>query len=369
VKNLRIIALALTWALAGCGPNTGADQATELAEVVDAWRERTPVPGVVMAVSGAGFGEQIVASGTLTRGGSEPVKTNTQFRVGSVTKTVLASVVLQLVEEGRVALDDPVLGVRPVSDPQLAGLLENVTVRDLLGHTSGLPDSARSPELIGMLQSDPDHVWTDDQVLALVSRSQREFVPRTAFGYSNTNYVVLGNVIEELTGRPWWAEARSRVLDPLDMNDSYMAGFEPATGSPAPGYFDTDNDGFTEELASTWPALETSEGAAGALVSTVPDLLSFARGLFGAELISETALDEMTTPGPFATRYTGYGLGIEITTPDLETTVWGHGGFVPGYRAILWHAPVPDLTIVVLTNESRSRPDGLAELALGIATG
>lgn len=104
-------------------------------------------------------------------------------------------------------------------------------------------------------------------------------------------------------------------------------------------------------------------------MSTVPDLLTFASGLFGGSVLPVTALEEMTTPGPFASRHTGNGLGLEITTPDLETTIWGHGGFVPGYRAVLWHAPEPDLTIVVLTNESRSRPDGLAELGLGIATG
>jgi D-alanyl-D-alanine carboxypeptidase len=367
VKRSRVVALALTWAMTACGVN-GADQTTELVAVVDGWRERTPVPGVVVAVSGPGVDEQLIASGTLQRGGSEPVTVTTPFRTGSVTKTLLASVVMQLVEEDRIALEDLVLSVRPVSDPALAGLLENVTIRDLLGHTSGLPDSGRSPELIGLLQSDPDHVWTPDQVLTLVARSRQEFAPGTAFGYSNTNFLLLGSLIEEVTGSPWWAEARSRILDPLEMHDSYIAGFEAAQGFLAPGYFDTDNDGFTEELDTTWPALETSEGAAGALVSTAPDLLSFARGLFGGHIISEVSLEAMTTPGRFGSRYTNYGLGVEITSPDLETTVWGHGGFVPGYRAILWHAPVLDLTIIVLTNESRSRPDGLAELALGIAT-
>lgn len=78
-------------------------------------------------------------------------------------------------------------------------------------------------------------------------------------------------------------------------------------------------------------------------------------------------LEQMATPGSFSSRHSGYGLGIEISKPDLETTVWGHGGFVPGFRAVLWHAPVPDVTVIVFTNESRSRPDGLAELALQIA--
>jgi D-alanyl-D-alanine carboxypeptidase len=211
-------------------------------------------------------------------------------------------------------------------------------------------------------------MWTADEVFSLVSESQREFAPGTAFGYSNTNYLLLGEVIEGVTGNPWWEETRTRILNPLDMGDSYMAGFEPAEGQLAPGYFDLDNDGFTEELRMTWPGLETTEGAAGALVSTITDLLRFAQGLFGGQVVRRTTLDLMTSPGSFSSRHTGYGLGIEILKPDLETTVWGHRGFVPGYRAVLWHAPGHDVTVIVLTNESRSRPDGLAELALRIAS-
>jgi D-alanyl-D-alanine carboxypeptidase len=114
-----------------------------------------------------------------------------------------------------------------------------------------------------------------------------------------------------------------------------------------------------------WPALETSEGASGALVSTAPDLIRFMKALTGGDLISDSSRQTMTTAGRFSSRLTGYGLGVEILKPDLETVVWGHGGFVPGHRSVLWHVADNGLTVVVLTNESRSRPDALAELVLG----
>jgi D-alanyl-D-alanine carboxypeptidase len=367
MKLCRIFAGALV--LTACSTGVSADVPAELAATAEAWRERTPAPAVVMAVAGPAVGEHLIASGTLHREGEQPVTISTPFRVASITKMLVASVALQLVEEGRLSLDDSVSSLASSDEAKaLEGLLDGVRVRDLLGHTSGLPDSARSPQLVEALQTDPDVVWTAGEVFNLVSKSQREFAPGTAFGYSNTNYLLLGEVIEGVTRNAWWEETRTRILNPLEMVDSYMAGFERAEGTLAPGYFDMDNDGFTEELKMTWPALETTEGAAGALVSTVSDLLRLAEGVFKGKLVRAATLEQMTTPGAFSSRYTGYGLGIEILKPDLETTVWGHRGFVPGYRAVLWHAPVPDLTVIVLTNESRSRPDGLAELALRIAS-
>ena len=350
-----------------CSTGSSGEVATELTATIDAWRERTPAPAVVVAVAGPAIGEHLIASGTLHRDAADPAAVRTPFRAASITKMLVATVVLQLVEEGRVRLDDFVGEAPRGSGDGLDSMLDGVRVRDLLRHTSGLPDSARSPRLVDLLKSDPGAQWTTERVLTMVSESEPEFPPATAFGYSNTNYLVLGEIIEGATGNTWWEEARARILDPLDMVDSYMAGFEPRRGPIAPGYFDLDNDGFTEELDPHWPALETTEGAAGALVSTAPDLLRFAQGLFSGNLLSEATLQEMTTPGPFSSRHTGYGLGVEVSKPDLATTVWGHGGFLPGYRAILWHAPDPGVTVVVWTNESRSRPDGLAELALRIA--
>ena len=360
------IAVALSAVgLGACAPGAtwSGNVESTMAATVAAWRQRTPVPAVVAMVSGPGVGNHVVAGGTLYRGGEERVTVDTRFRAASVTKMLVATVVLQLQDEGRLSLDEAVAKSLPVDAP-VSSMLRGVTVRDLLAHTSGLPDVNRSAELTRSLIDDPGRRWTTAEVLRLATDKRPEFPPGSAYGYSNTNYLVLANLIEQVTGRPWHREIRERILDPLGMTDSFIAGFEEPTAPLAPGYFDLDNDGFTEKVADPWPALETSEGAAGALVSTASDIVTFLKGLAGGKLVPRPLVDEMTKAGPYASRYTGYGLGVEVSRPDMETRVWGHGGYLPGFRAVAWHVPSRDMTVVVLTNETRSRPDGLAELLL-----
>jgi D-alanyl-D-alanine carboxypeptidase len=364
----RVLALAALLALAACRPAAQASSpGDDMARAVEAWRQRAQVPGVVAMVSVEGRAGRILVSGTERRGGGRAVTQDSQFRVASITKLLVATVVVQLGEEGRLGLDDSVLVHLPAPTP-VDKMLKGVTVRNLLAHTSGLPDSGRSTELVEAIVDRPDHPWTVDGVLKIVAKSDPEFAPGSAYDYSNTNYLVLGEVIEGATGRPWHTEVRERILDPLGMTGSYIAGLEEPSGRLIPGYFDLDNDGETQLVPARWPALETSEGAAGALVSTAPDLMRFLEAFTAGELVPPPAVRRMTSPGRFAARHSGYGLGVELLRPDLENRVWGHGGLVPGYRAVLWHLPARRMSVVVLTNESRSRPDGLAEILLRTAS-
>lgn len=180
--------------------------------------------------------------------------------------------------------------------------------------------------------------------------------------------MLLGEVIRVVTGHTWAAEVPRRILDPLRMRDTYVPG-DSASGAPepavVPGWFDVDGDGNQENVESggSGPAQDTSEGAAGAIVSTAGDLLDFGHALFYGRLVSDTALAAMTAEGPHHPRFSNYGLGIEIRRPDYQTTTWGHGGFLPGFRSALRYLPEEDLLVVVLTNDSRADPDDLAELA------
>jgi D-alanyl-D-alanine carboxypeptidase len=364
----RTIALLAVLALAACRPEAQAASNPQdaLQTAVDSWRLRTPVPGVVAIVSQEGAPDRVVVSGTEHRGGGEAVTVDSRFRAASITKLLVATVVLQLADEGLLELDDAASSHLPRPLP-IDSLLDRVTVRHLLSHTSGLPDSGRSPELTKALVDRPEHRWRVDDVLRIVAKRAPEFTPGSNYDYSNTNYLVLGELIEGVTGRPWHAEVRQRILDPVGMAGSYVAGVEEPTGPLTPGYFDLDNDGNTQEVPAPWPALETSEGAAGSLVSTAPDLMKFIQAFAAGELVPAEGVDRMTAPGPHAARHTGYGMGVEVLRPDLENRAWGHGGVVPGYRAILWHVPAKKTSVVVLTNESRSRPDGLAEILLRTA--
>jgi D-alanyl-D-alanine carboxypeptidase len=332
-----------------------------LADIEDGWRRRAAVPGVVVAVQHGGGRPGVRASGSTLRGGGSPLPADARFRVASITKTFVAVVVLQLVREHRLGLDDAAARHLPGTRG-----LDGVTIRQLLAHTSGIPEYAAVDEDFppGLVR-DRNRRWSAGELVALATTARPDFLPGTDYHYSNTGYLVLGEVIRAVTGRTWAAEVRSRILDPLGMRDSYVAGAEP--GPPVvPGYFDADGDGDEEnvETGADWPSLTTSEGAAGALVSTAADLARFAGALFGGRLLDEASLAEMTADRPFHGRGSNYGLGVEIERPDRSTTVLGHGGFLPGFRSTLWHEPATGVTVVVLADDASANTADLAELVL-----
>ncbi len=334
---------------------------SDLAAIQDGWRRRAGVPGVVVAVRDGAGPTWTRASGTATREGTAPLDPDARFRVASITKTFVAVVVLQLAAEGRLGLDDP-------ASRYVRGTpgLDGVTIRQLLDHTAGLPDYSAAQEGFGPgLLRDRDRHWTARELLTISSSVQRDFPPGSDYAYSNSNYVALGLVVEAVTGTSWAAQVRTRIIDPLHLGATYVAGAERGPAVTA-GYGDGDNDGDVENLETgrEWASLATSEGPAGALVSTAGDLATFADALFHGRLVDGSALRDMTTPTSHHPRAAGYGLGVEITRPDWTTTVWGHGGFLPGFRSTMWYVPTLDRVVVVLTNDSRGDTADLAELLL-----
>jgi D-alanyl-D-alanine carboxypeptidase len=328
--------------------------------LVDSWRSRAGVPAVAFAVEDRNRQRHLGASGTRQMNGGGRIPPDMPFRVASITKLFVATVVLQLVEEGRLELDDPVSRYAP--DVPSNG----ATIRQLLNHTSGVPDYSMTQGLGKQLLGNRQRRWSTSDVYALIAKVEPDFAPGRGYQYSNTNYVVLGDVIAATTGTTWAKEVRRRVLDPLQLEDTYIAGSEPPRGDVVPGYFDADNDGDVEDVGAgrPWPALETSEGPAGAIVSTAPDLLTFGRALFEGRLVRAPALRQMLAEGPHHPRNSNYGLGVEILRPDYRTTIWGHGGLLPGYRSVLWYVPSEAAVVVVLVSDSRANPYDLAELLI-----
>jgi D-alanyl-D-alanine carboxypeptidase len=359
------IAAALVLGLAGLASRVRSDTVTSagtgLPQMVQRWRARAGVPAVTLAVDAPDRPLVLAASGTGLRDGGPPVTVDAQFRVASITKLFVATVVLQLAEEGKLRLDDPL--ARYV--PSFPGG-NRITLRQLLNHTSGVPDFELADRFGEGLLADRQRRWRTDQILALVSNVRLDFAPGTRYRYSNTGYVLLGAVVGAVTGSTWAAQVRRRIIDPLHLQHTHVAGAEPVPGGVLPGYFDTDKDGDEEniETGGPWPSLETAEGPAGAIVSTAADLAVFGGALFRGRLLGPETLRQMLAEGPHHPRNSNYGLGVEISRPDYRTTVWGHGGALPGFRSALWYVPERDTVIVVLTNDWRANPQDLAELAL-----
>ncbi len=359
-----LTAFALILVTAGCAQFAMSVDGTpdeELQQLLDRWRQRADVPAVTLAVDGPARSRFVTASGTEERGGGTAVTTDAQFRVASTTKLFVATVVLQLVEEGRLSLDAPVSAYVPGFRHA-----RGVTIRQLLNHTSGIPDFTRTDHFHEGLLEHRDREWSTDELLALVADVRRDFAPGTDYLYSNTGYLLLGRVIDTVTGSPWAAEVRRRIFDPLRLQHTYVAGAEPVPAGVLPGYIDVDMDGDVEnvETGGSWPALETAEGPAGAIVSTAGDLAAFAGALFRGRLLSPSTLEQMVAEGPHHPRNANYGLGVEIARPDYRLTVWGHGGFTIGFKSAQWYVPKQDLVVVVLANDARANTSDLAELVV-----
>ncbi|MBW4717948.1 serine hydrolase domain-containing protein [Saccharothrix obliqua] len=266
------------------------------------------------------------------------------FRIGSVTKTFVATVVLQLVDEGRVALDDPISRyVDGVPDGAA------ITVRQVLDHTSGLYDYAHERDWSTNRWRGTARFrsYQPRELLDVAFGHPANFPPGTSWRYSNTNYVVAGLLIERVTGRPYGVEVGRRVIEPLGLRHTSVPGNRPWLPHPhARGY--TEVDGRLVDATLMNPSLDW---AAGEMISTAEDLSRFLDALLGGRLLSPASLAAMRT-----TQSTGsifaYGLGLQRFDLPCGRSVWGHGGELIGYltyalrdddgkRAVLSYNPLP----------------------------
>ena len=355
-RTLALIVLLVT--IGACARPDPVNAAKDLPALLEAWHARSGAVGVAMAVAGPGGDVWVGARGMADRDAGLALQVDHQFRIGSITKTFTAVVALQLVEEGKLGLDDPVT-VHIPGFPW-GGV---VTVRQLLGHTSGIPDYQSVHGFNDWQRTDRHRRWTADQLVGLVAEQKLAFAPGARFAYSNTNYALLGQVIQAATGIPWAAQVRRRILDPLGMTRTFIPSVETVPGGVIPGYLDTDGDGRTENVGGgSWPALETEGEALGNIVSTVEDLLRFDLALFRGELLDPAPLDMMVT----ADRE--YGLGVQHWQPTTDTRAVGHSGSEPGFGANMSYLPDHDVAIVVLTNDSNADPTDLTAVAARLLT-
>ncbi len=248
------------------------------------------------------------------------------FRVGSITKVFTAVTVLTFVDDGVIDLDDP--AVDHVTRFEVPA---GVTVRDLLRHRSGIYNVTDLPGHFDQVMEIPGRVWTPEERLDLIADRGPRFEPGSRFGYSNTNYLVLGVLIEEATGLGYHEVVRARILDPIGMRSTYLDGFE---DGPAP--FDPyDGNVFGVNGSSDYTSIATAAWAAGGMVSSAPDLHRLFSALYDGSILSEGSLAEMTAGDQ-------YGLGVELS--GWADGLLGHGGAIPGYNTLVRYSVDADVT-------------------------
>ncbi|MFB7266430.1 serine hydrolase domain-containing protein [Streptomyces nojiriensis] len=250
-----------------------------------------------------------------------------QVRVGSTTKTFTAVVVLQLVAEGKVGLDDKV-------DTHLPGLVRGegidgrgITVRELLQHTSGIPDYENEVDS-AFLQR---RYLEPRDILDIALRKKADFAPGTSWAYSNTNYVLAGLIVQKVTGRPLAEEIDKRVVRAVGLRHTYFpaAGDTTVRERHPRGYRQEAAGGPWRDVTDIDPS---ASWAAGQMISTNSDLNRFYTALLAGDLLEDAQLAEMRTTVPLGDTGAGYGLGIMSRPLSCGGLYWGHGGDIMGYE-------------------------------------
>jgi D-alanyl-D-alanine carboxypeptidase len=328
---------------------------------LDRWRAKTGSPGVSVSIVFADGSTWDGVSGLADVRSRRPVTPDTAFAVASVSKTFTAALILDLVADGRLALDRSARSYLP-SLP----IDKRITIRQLLDHTSGLRDFFLDRRIDPALQGDPSRTWTPAMAFRYVGKLLGK--PGTVWHYSNTNYLVLGMVAEAVGGAPVADQLRTRFFDPLGMGDTWYQAVERPRASLATAY----------QLRGTKPtakpvplsdgsdiapftAVVTAAGAAGSIASTGPDLARWVGALYGGDALSPAAralllghiADTSALHPPIP-----YGFGVQAVSIAGHPTL-GHSGRFLGARAAVRWLPRERVAIAVVTNQSRKDPGAL----------
>jgi D-alanyl-D-alanine carboxypeptidase len=331
-----------------------------LQAALDAGRAALAAPGIQASVIFADGRQWTGVAGVADLATGRPLTPDTPFAIASVSKTFLAADVLLLVDAGLLSLDDAPARLLPATLVADAPIDPLITVRMLLDHTSGLGDYLTSRSLDDAVRADPLAVWTPAQSLAHVGPKAGK--PGQGYHYANTNYVLLGLIVEQITGRTLAAELRARFFEPLALaSASYQGAEPPAAELPtsyrySSGRLEAKPQDVTDGTdIRPFTAITTATGAAGSLAMSARDLAHWARALYGglvlppellALMIADAAVTQTLKPAY------PYGLGVQVFTIDGRIT-YGHSGRLVGARSIVRWFPDAGVAIAIVTNQSR----------------
>jgi len=348
---LIFLFLALAVACPSCGtPSFTSEQQQEIEREIGKVMSENDIPGAVVGIWVPGEGTLILERGKADiETGRAPTRTD-QFRIGSNTKTFTNTVLLQLVDEGKVALDDTLDRYFPDVPNS-----NNITIRELCNMTSGLANYSDDDGFQEAMEDDPFRKWKPGELVEIAISLDPYFPPGQGFHYSNTNTVLLGMIIEQVTGNAVRAEIRQRIIKPLGLESTTFPTGPDMTGEYSRGYYADEDSG---ELVDVTNSYDPSWAwTAGAMVSELVDMKTWVEALGNGELLSRSTQDERLkwTDTNLEDVPLKYGLGIMSVDGFL-----GHAGDLPGFSSAAFYLPSKDATIVVWLNKEPSDKAAIA---------
>jgi D-alanyl-D-alanine carboxypeptidase len=257
-----------------------------------------------------------------------PATVGTKYRIGSITKMFTATMIFQLIEEGKLSLATPLATWFPQAPNAV-----KITIGEMLSHRSGLHNFTND----SVYMSYNTKPQTEEQMLAIIEKEKPDFEPDTKAEYSNTNFVLLGYIVEKVTGRPYAEELKKRITSKIGLTDTYYGGKANVAN----------NEAYSYSFEGKWqqqPETDMSiPGGAGALVSTPTDLVKFIEALFAGNLISQSSLEQMKTMRD------NFGMAM-FTIPFYDRKAYGHTGGIDGFSSMLAYFPEDKVAIAYIAN-------------------
>ncbi len=343
------------------GANT-TELKTALQLKLDEWHKAGSFPGATLGVVLANGESFSLAVGYSDRESKTPMKPTDRMLAGSVGKTFAAATALQLIKEGKIGLDDKIekyLG----HEPWFSRLpnAKDITVRQLMNHTSGLVRYEFKEQFTKDLTANPDKVWKPAELVAYLLDEKPPFEAGKGWDYSDTNYIVLGMIIEKVTGRNFYDEANRRLIKPLKLTDT-IPQEGPRLKGVVQGYAGPNNPfGGTDPMIvnGKFAINPQFEWTGGGYASTAHDLARWAKMIYEGKAFAPELLPQVVegVAAPMLGRESKYGLGVIIRRTAAGTS-YGHSGFFPGYMTDMMYFPDHKIAVAVQVNTSVGRSLG-----------
>ena len=325
MKNKTIFATLLTLVLFTAGNAQTLDKA-KLDQFFDRLAEKNKAMGsLTIARDGNVLYTRAIGYSQIKGADKKPSTATTKYRVGSIAKMFTASMIFQLVEEGKLKLTDTL----DKFFPQIPNA-NKITIAQILAHRSGIHSFTSDPDFRSWLMNPK----TKDELVAIIARSKPDFEPGEKMAYSNTGFILLGYIVEKVTGKPYQDALRERITAKIGLRDTYLG-----TGNTEV----SKNESYSYKYAGEWKQETETHlsipGGAGALISTPTDLTRFIQALFDLKLVSQESLNQMMQNK----------MGM-FTFPLDGKTLYGHGGGIDGFNALLVYLPEEKLAVSYTSN-------------------